>query len=167
MNFVKFEESERGLLFTNTSKEMRFVSVSESGRWVKFMLPGETSTEIEGMTERARIEVDSSNARFHGHFLVYSAKEEGHGEVYLWWKPNRSGYTRYVEEAGRYTPAEAAEIASMNRGSVGAVPLDVVMEHASRVLRIGALHERPEPGIHGLSPNDVASVIGRSEEGLA
>lgn len=81
-------------------------------------------------------------------YLVYTTVEEGHGGVYLWWGPNRSGYTRYVEEAGRYTLNEAKSIIRM-RGQEGAVPLDVVLENASSVLKIGKLHEKLEPGLYG------------------
>lgn len=81
-------------------------------------------------------------------WLVYTTTEEGHGGVYLWWKPNRSGYTRYVEEAGRYTKSEAESICKM-RGQEGAVSVDVVAAQTSSVLRIGKLHEKLTPGVHG------------------
>lgn len=31
----------------------------------------------------------------------------------MWWRANRSGYTQFIEEAGRYSGAEAREIVSM------------------------------------------------------
>lgn len=30
----------------------------------------------------------------------------------MWWRPNRRGYTQFIEEAGRYSPEEAREIVS-------------------------------------------------------
>lgn len=39
-------------------------------------------------------------------YLVWS------NEHSLWWRPNHSGYTAYIEEAGRYDEAEASEIVS-------------------------------------------------------
>lgn len=167
MNFVRIDAKEGGLLFTNTSSETRFVTICEGSRWVKFFLLSGEAREIEGITVEAQIEVNSGNARLHDPFLIYTVKEEGHGSVYLWWKPNRCGYTRYIEDAGRYSAAEAMKIVGNNSDSVGAVPLDVVMRHASRVLRIGTLHERLEPGVHGLSASDMVGVAHSIDGGAA
>ena len=75
-------------------------------------------------------------------FLVYTTTEEGHGGVYLWWGPKRSGYTRLIAEAGRYTRDEAAEIVR-TRGEEGALPLSVV--EAGAVLKISG---KLKVGIH-------------------
>ncbi|WIM97812.1 hypothetical protein ACTOB_001366 [Actinoplanes oblitus] len=37
-------------------------------------------------------------------YLVWSNQKT------MWWRPRNSGYTQYIEEAGRYTRAEAEEI---------------------------------------------------------
>lgn len=37
-------------------------------------------------------------------FLIWSWEHN------MWWRPNHAGYTELVEEAGRYSLAEAAEI---------------------------------------------------------
>lgn len=76
-------------------------------------------------------------------YLVYTTTEEGHGGVYLWWRPNRAGYTRFIGEAGRYTRAEAEQISRM-RGQEGALPLAAVMEGATLKITGKLL-----PGVHG------------------
>lgn len=39
-------------------------------------------------------------------FLVWS------NEHHMWWRPNHSGYTEFIEEAGRYGRSYAEEIVS-------------------------------------------------------
>lgn len=77
-------------------------------------------------------------------WLVYTLTEPGHGSVLLWWKANRCGYTAKVDEAGRYTRAEAEEIERL-RGQEVAVPLAEVEAHTVRVVYIGDLPDRPAP----------------------
>ena len=59
-------------------------------------------------------------------WLVYTLMERGHGDVYLWWGPNHSGYTRYIENAGRYSEEEARKIVGLRvgLGHVGAPSRD-------------------------------------------
>lgn len=40
-------------------------------------------------------------------YLIWSNQ---HG---MWWRPNHSGYTRFIEEAGRYAPEEARLIVAI------------------------------------------------------
>jgi len=40
------------------------------------------------------------------YFLIWSFEHSS------WWRPNRHGYTRFIAEAGRYSPEEAMEIAA-------------------------------------------------------
>lgn len=52
-----------------------------------------------GTPERAAYDAERAQR-----WLVWSNQ---HG---MWWRPNRSGYTAFIEEAGRYSRAEAERI---------------------------------------------------------
>ena len=50
-------------------------------------------------------------------YLIESI-EHTHGDVVIWWRPNSLGYTDNIDEAGRYTKAEADSICELaNRGA--------------------------------------------------
>lgn len=74
-------------------------------------------------------------------WLIYSLKEAVHGEVCLWWKPKAMGYTRYLEQAGRFTREEAE---AHQRGASG----DVAILEESTALK-AALRVVPLDGVGG------------------
>jgi hypothetical protein len=95
-----------------------------------------------------------------GNYLIHTTTERGHGEVYLWWKPKGAGYTRLVEEAGRWDLADLLQqgykvdptITHIPGGPVlvkwrdqaarlgdVAVPFDIVPEASRHVVPIGGL----------------------------
>ncbi len=83
-------------------------------------------------------------------YLVYTTTEEGRcsaGPVYLWWGPNRSGYTILIENAGRYTLDEAKSIMRM-RGAEGAMPVELALKSASHVVKIDRLQKKLDPMLH-------------------
>lgn len=47
------------------------------------------------------------------------------GDLALWWRPNRCGYTVNVDTAGRYSKEEAESIARI-RGEDWAIPEEVI-----------------------------------------
>lgn len=75
-------------------------------------------------------------------YVIYTLDERGHGDVCLWWKPQGCGYTRYLDEAGRFSKAEA----SARVGSDGDVVVALaVAEHAAkRVVPISKLEGAEE-----------------------
>lgn len=86
-------------------------------------------------------------------WLVYTTSEIGYGSVYLFWKPLAAGYTRFIEDAGRYTFGEAERYASKSwaDGTTGAVRLDSIGEVLKRVLPSTSLDEiGPKPGMQGV-----------------
>ena len=54
-------------------------------------------------------------------YLILYRGQNGAGEA-LWWRPNRSGYTADLSEAGRYSKEDAESIAGI-RGDDFPVPL--------------------------------------------
>jgi hypothetical protein len=56
----------------------------------------------------------------------------------LFWRPNRSGYTQQLEEAGRYSKKEADEICSM-RGEEFAVPCELIEQASVRLVKFDAV----------------------------
>jgi len=56
------------------------------------------------------------------------------GDCILWWRPNSSGYTGYLESAGRYSHEEVtANMSKYNNGyKTRAIPCDVVEKHSYR-----------------------------------
>lgn len=79
-----------------------------------------------------RLAPDSKHAE--ADWLVLCLDEPGHGDVGLWWGPNRSGYTRRLDEAGRYTESEARRCAGAADGGDLAVPLSALEGRAVRVV---------------------------------
>ncbi len=75
-------------------------------------------------------------------WLVYTTTEVGSGYTCLWWRPNRSGYTRFVDEAGRYTHAEAESICKF-RGLEIAVPVAKAISVAKMTVSIESLNGTP------------------------
>lgn len=63
----------------------------------------------------------------------------GPAGVLLFWGPNRSGYRTILEQAGRYTEAEAKDITEL-RGGDYMVPCHLVDQHAVRVVDFDKLH---------------------------
>lgn len=60
--------------------------------------------------------------------------ESPHGSDYaLFWRPNRRGYTRIIDEAGRYSWDEAKAICKL-RGEEVMVRCDLVNKRAIRVV---------------------------------
>lgn len=68
--------------------------------------------------------VQERRALLSGEWLVLCAKEPGHGDLCLWWGPNRSGYTTRLDKAGRYTREEAERIKASSGPSVVLVQPD-------------------------------------------
>lgn len=68
-------------------------------------------------------------------WLLFCAKEAGHGEVCLWWGPNSCGYTTDLDAAGRYTDEDARRYSAASYGgSVVAVLAAELEERARRVV---------------------------------
>lgn len=68
-----------------------------------------------------------------GRWLVYTLKEAANGDVCLWWKPKAMGYTRYLEEAGRFSRDEAEQHL---RGASGDVAIVEESSAAGAALRV-------------------------------
>ena len=52
-------------------------------------------------------------------------------DLLVWWKPNDTGYTIFLEEAGRYTHRQVTEKADYyNNGEALAIPVHEVKAHA-------------------------------------
>lgn len=64
--------------------------------------------------------------------------EHGDGAVCLWWRANGAGYTRLIDEAGRYTETEARAIEN-NRQKDVAVRLADAEAAAQRVVMLDRL----------------------------
>jgi len=59
-------------------------------------------------------------------YLVYCSERQYDG-VACWWRPGRCGYTRNIDEAGRYSKAAADEIERDSRGEDCGIAEDEVM----------------------------------------
>lgn len=59
------------------------------------------------------------------YFYVRCLKQNAHGGHVLWWRPECSGYTADVGQAGLYTEQRLPRC-SIARGDAAAVPVDVV-----------------------------------------
>jgi hypothetical protein len=46
-------------------------------------------------------------------FLIVTVDERGYGDVLLFWKEGAAGYTRYLEEAGRWTLPKAKALVDL------------------------------------------------------
>ena len=67
-----------------------------------------------------------------GAWLILDSRSR---EYALWWGPNRSGYTVRLDEAGRYTEAEARS-QEQSRSTDKAVPLAMAERHALSVVSL-------------------------------
>jgi len=65
-------------------------------------------------------------------FYIFSVKWTRH-VVVTWWRPNASGYTQCLDQAGRYTGAETAKH-TLDPDSCVALPCDVVDALAVRAV---------------------------------
>ena len=74
-------------------------------------------------------------------WLIYTKDEKAPGHTLLWWRPKSTGYTRFVEEAGRYSFDEAKKICQ--NPDEGMVPARLVRERMKSVLPIEALNDTP------------------------
>lgn len=63
-----------------------------------------------------------------------ACKDQWVGNNYLWWRPDRRGYTDNIAEAGLYDEAEARSIERL-RGQEIAVPESVVLKNVVRVVQ--------------------------------
>lgn len=99
-------------------------------------------TELQARQE-AR---EAGHIRDEDAWLIYTTDEEGHGGCLLWWKPKAAGYTRHIEEAGRYSELDARRQAGHDSaggtGNYAVRYLDAV-KVALRVVRIGSLPKPP------------------------
>lgn len=69
-------------------------------------------------------------------FMLLSLKHSS-GDVLTWWRPNSAGYCQRLEDAGRYTQAEAERICGgLSEGDTVAVPLGEVLAQASTYVRM-------------------------------
>lgn len=60
-------------------------------------------------------------------WLVYTLDEEGWGEVFLWWRPNSCGYTRFLGEAGRYSEEQAKSLTAGPHNKNACMPYSVAL----------------------------------------
>lgn len=76
--------------------------------------------------------------------------QQFNGDSVIWWRPNSSGYTIRIDEAGRYPEAEARRIEAI-RGLDKAVPVEVAEAAASRHVVADDLYKaRDAAGFTGL-----------------
>lgn len=69
-------------------------------------------------------------------WLLYSVKERGWGDTVLWWRDKASGYSRFIEEAGRYSLKEAESYVNGAGYCVVMVKAAEAWAAAKRVVRI-------------------------------
>ena len=70
----------------------------------------------------------------------YIVMKNPHGSDYaLFWRPNKAGYTRIIDNAGKYSEERAKQICKM-RGEEFMVPCEVVESSAIRVADWADLH---------------------------
>lgn len=62
-----------------------------------------TDVEVAGEPETVAVAGEIMDLPDFPHYLIWSNEHQ------MWWGPNHTGYTRWVEEAGRYTLAAAAK----------------------------------------------------------
>lgn len=73
--------------------------------------------------------------------LILSVKWSRNSELLVWYRPNSIGYTESVDEAGRYTEAEAKRVEGQCSGNTLAVPVAVAESLAKRVVRADLLSQ--------------------------
>jgi hypothetical protein len=67
-------------------------------------------------------------------YLILALDRSVGRDILCWWKPNNSGYTIFVEEAGRYTKKQITEKAGYyDNGEALAVPLKEVCQNSRLV----------------------------------
>lgn len=66
-------------------------------------------------------------------FFILCTEQLAYGGYALWWRPNRSGYTAHLEQAGRYSRAEVASIERVRGTDVG-IPVATAERGAVRVV---------------------------------
>lgn len=59
-------------------------------------------------------------------FVIF--RTEGSYDQAMWWRPNRAGYTYDINQAGRYTQAEAQRIETNSRGEDFGIPMSEIDE---------------------------------------
>lgn len=72
-------------------------------------------------------------------YLIWS------NEHRAWWRPNRSGYTIFVEKAGRYSQAEAIEQSRHRDQSKNEAPPEIPVREADMIAALTYLPSPPEP----------------------
>ncbi|MFI6496861.1 hypothetical protein [Nonomuraea typhae] len=95
-------------------------------------------------------------------YLVWS------NHAQLWWKPNRSGYTADVWEAGRFNAAQAADICKTRTWEDGQPPPEVMVfapEHRRPALGVEEIRATPELMRRRIAAATEAAVKARAEFG--
>jgi len=75
-----------------------------------------------------------------GSRYYYIWDQRASGDHALWWRPDCSGYTTNLAEAGLYVEAEARDI-ERRRGTDVAVPIDVAMSCIVELVDLNRLRE--------------------------
>lgn len=82
-------------------------------------------------------------------YIFYTDENVSDEEGALWWKPNRSGYTRSLNNAGLYSESEARFIERI-RGKDVAVPREIAEKFSVRIVpRESILRECGSPILRG------------------